>query len=204
MKKIYKPHAGFLLAVIFLAVEALNLNGQSSMPDILLKNSLRDQLNYLDEHTKIYENYRAIREDMFQKVKQNIFDSLALGYSGRNQLSATISKLNHRIDTLGSDLGATRERLEETTRTKNSIRLLGIEVNKLTYNSIMWLIVLGLAMLLVIGLLVFKRNLSASLSLKKELGDLKDEFQAYRKSTREAREKMSMDHFNEIKRLKGG
>jgi hypothetical protein len=40
--------------------------------------------------------------------------------------------------------------------------------------------------------------------LNKDLSDLKNEFEAYRKSAREAREKMSMEHFNEMKRLKGG
>ena len=90
------------------------------------------------------------------------------------------------------------------TRTKNSIKLLGLEVNKLTYNSIMWLIIAGLAACLVIGFLVFKRNLYSIHHIKKELSELKEEFEAYRKSAREAREKMSMEHFNEIKKLRGG
>jgi hypothetical protein len=38
---------------------------------------------------------------------------------------------------------------------------------------------------------------------KKEFQDLKVEFEAYRKTSREAREKLTMDHFNEIKKLKG-
>ena len=62
----------------------------------------------------------------------------------------------------------------------------------------------GLAVLLGMGFLAFKRNLIQTSETKKELQDLKGEFEAYRKSAREAREKMSMDHFNEIRKLKGG
>lgn len=79
-----------------------------------------------------------------------------------------------------------------------------MEVNKLTYNKIMWTILAGLVAALLMGFLAFKRNLSTIFSTKKEFQDLKEEFETYRKTSREAREKLTMDHFNEIKRLKGG
>ena len=192
------------MIAVFLVVVLFKLSGQTSMPDVLLKNTLKEQLKYLEERTKIYENYRAIREDMFQKVKGNISDTLTKAYGKINQLNGSVSVLNHKIDSLSTDLETTMASLEDMTRTKNSIRLLGMEVNKLTYNSIMWLIITGLAAFLVIGFLVFRRNLSVIHNINKELSELKDEFQAYRKSARETREKMSMDHFNEIKKLRGG
>jgi uncharacterized membrane-anchored protein YhcB (DUF1043 family) len=68
----------------------------------------------------------------------------------------------------------------------------------------MWMIVLGLALLLVIGFLAFKRNMTITLNTKKELAELRTEFEEYRKKTRLEREKMSMDHFNEIRKLRGG
>ena len=139
-----------------------------------------------------------------QKVKGNITDTLKFASDRISQLNGTVSMLNRRIDSLSSDLETTKDSLEEVTRTKNSIKLLGIEVNKIAYNSIMWLIIAGLSVVLGIGFLAFKRNISGVNKVNKELSELKDEFQSYRKSAREAREKMSMDHFNEIKRLKGG
>jgi uncharacterized membrane-anchored protein YhcB (DUF1043 family) len=90
------------------------------------------------------------------------------------------------------------------TSTKNSIKVIGLEINKLTYNKIMWTILILLVAVLLLGFLVFKRNLSTIFNTKKEFKDLKVEFETYRKTTREAREKLTMDHFNEIKRLKGG
>ena len=179
-------------------------NGQATMPDELNKNTLKEQMNYIGEHTRIYENYRAIREDMFQKIKGNVSDTLSAAKSTIVRLNNLTSTLNHTIDSLNTTLETTKTKLENITRTKNSIRLLGLEVNKLIYNTIMWTIVAGLVAILVIGFLVFKRNLSVTINTRKEFRELKDEFEAYRKTSREAREKMSMDHFNELKKLKGG
>ena len=83
---------------------------QRPLPDELLTNTIEGQINYLEERTGIYENYRAIREDMFQKINSNVLDSLR------------------------------------------------------TY--------------------------------KDEIIELKDEFEEYRQKSRQAREKMTMEHFN--------
>jgi tetrahydromethanopterin S-methyltransferase subunit B len=185
-------------------ISVIKVTGQGTMPDVLLKNSLKEQLNYIGEHTIIYENYRAIREDMFQRIKGNVTDTLSFLNIKIAGLNKTTAGLNKTIDTLRTNLSTTQTRLEEMTVTKNSIRVAGIEVNKASYNKIMWLILAGLIAALLAGFLIFKRNLMIMSSTKKEFQELKIEFEAYRKTSREAREKLTMDHFNEIKRLKGG
>jgi hypothetical protein len=193
-----------VLILTVLVITVIKVTGQTTMPDILLKNSLKEQLNYLEEHTIIYENYRAIREDMFQKLKKNVSDTLNVLDGKISELKKIKSGLNLTFDTLRKNLELTKTSLEEVTKSKNSISLLGHEVNKSSYNSVMWTILLGLVAAIILGFLVFKRNISAMSNTNKELQDLKAEFEAYRKTSREAREKMTMDHFNEIKRLKGG
>jgi hypothetical protein len=190
-----------ILAVLITTV--LKVTGQTTMPDALIKSSLNEQFKYLDEHTKIYEYYRAIREDMFQLTKKNVSDTL----SSLNIKIATLNKaartLNQTIDTLRKDLGSTKTRLEETMKSKNSISVIGLEINKTAYNRTMWIILFGLVAALVAGFLVFKRNLSVISNTRKEFQELKDEFETYRKTSREAREKMTMAHFLEMKKLKG-
>jgi chaperonin cofactor prefoldin len=190
-----------ILAVLITTV--MKLTGQATMPDALLKSSLNEQFKYLDEHTKIYENYRAVREDMFQLTKKNVSDTLSLLNTKIAGLNKTARTLNQTIDTLRKDLGSTKSSLEATTKSKNSISVMGLEVNKAAYNRIMWTILFGLVAALVAGFLVFKRNLSIISNTKKEFQELKDEFETYRKTSREAREKMTMAHFLEMKKLKG-
>jgi hypothetical protein len=201
MKQLQIKYALIFAAIILTAVRAA---GQNTMPDVFTSSSLKEQLNWLDEHTKIYDNYRAIREDMFQKLKTNVSDSLSASDKKITGLNRSKATLNHAIDTLKANLETTRTRLDEMTKTKESISVAGIEVNKHTYNRIMWLMVGILVAALAIGILIFKRNLTAMATTKNDYQELKTEFEAYRKTSREAREKLTMDHFNEIKRIKEG
>lgn len=193
-----------ILIFAVLVITVIRVTGQDAMPDILIKNSIKEQLNYLDEHTRIYENYRAIREDMFQKIKVNVSDSLSASKSKIAGLNKSTLNLNLTIDSLRKTLESTTIRLQETTASKNSIRVIGLEINKLTYNKIMWTLLAGLVALLLTGFLVFRRNLSIIFSTKKEFQELKNEFETYKKTSREAREKLTMDHFKELKKLKEG
>jgi hypothetical protein len=198
-----KLYARITFTIVFLAAISARGISQTAIPEMLQNGTLREQMNYLEEKTRIYESYRAIREDMFQLIKKNAVDSLAKVQGQVYMLAGMNRNLVTRIDSLTASLTGTQTELNEAVRTKNSIRIIGINVNKVTYNSLMWIIVAGLVAILAIGFLIFKRNMIVTLNTKKELADLMTEFEAYRQKTRLEREKMSMDHFNEIKRLRG-
>ena len=55
-------------------------------------------------------------------------------------------------------------------RTKDSFSFLGIKMHKAIYNTIMWIIVLGLVLVGVILFLTFKRGHVVTSQTKKELG----------------------------------
>lgn len=189
-----------LFAVMLIGIKA---NSQTAMPDELNNNSIKEQLTYLEEKTRIYENYRAVREDMFQKIKRNVIDTLASDRNTIHGLQNLTANLKTTTDSINIILSTTRTSLEETTTTKNSISVLGMEINKGAYNTVMWTIIAILAVVLVLGFLLFKRNLIVTIRTGKELKELSDEFESYKQAARISREKMSMDHFNEMQRLKG-
>ena len=193
----------YVLIFAAMIMVGIKITGQTIVPDELSKNTIKEQISFIEERTRIYENYRAIREDMFQKINRNFIDTLSLARDRISGLNILASGLNRTNDSLNTLLDTTRRSLEEITATKNSIRLLGVEINKVTYNTVMWIIVAGLVVILAVGFLAFKRNLIVNIRTGKELKELKEEFEAYRQSSRIAREKMSMDHFNELKKLKG-
>lgn len=190
-----------IFAAMIMAV--IKVNGQTTLPEELTKNTIKEQLSFIEEHTRIYENYRAIREDIFQKINSNVKDSLSAGknkIAGLNNLTTTLRRTNDSLNTL---LETTKISLRETTNSKNNISVLGMEINKGAYNTVMWTIVAVLIIVLAVGFLAFKRNLILNIRTGKELKELKNEFDAYRQSSRIAREKIEMDHFNELKKLRG-
>jgi len=192
----------YIITAIFLA-GALRSYCQTDMPDVYKQGTLPDQLQYLDEHTRIYENYRAIREDMFRIISRNTLDTLAKAKRKINELALQTTALNNRIDSINKSLEASNENLSKATRTKNSISVMGMEVNKTAYNTLMWTILGVMLVLLIFGYLKFNRNRIITVRTKKDLEDLKGEFEEYRQKTRVEREKTNLEHFNEIKKLKG-
>ncbi|HCC71059.1 MAG TPA: hypothetical protein DEQ09_07915 [Bacteroidales bacterium] len=191
------------IPIIALALMVFNISfGQRPLPDELLNNTIEGQINYLEERTRIYENYRAIREDMFQKINSNVMDSLT-AYKGEIVvLNATIRALNSTRDSLNETLEDTKSSLKEVTRTKNEISLFGWQLNKVVYNSVMWMIIAVLLFLLAFGFILFKKNRITTRKTREEIKNLREEFEEYHQSSRLAREKMTIDHFKEIQKLK--
>lgn len=195
------PNKKLLLISLF-ALSVAVAYGQNRMPDELTIGTIKEQINYIENKTRIYDDFRAIREDMFRKVNANILDTLAAGRSRIAELKNQTSVLNNKADSLNALLGSTRSSLSDVTATKNQISVFGLGINKTTYNAIMWTLIGLLLFLMIIGFLIFKRNLVVLLRTEKDLKELKDEFAAYRQSSRIAREKVEMDLFRANQKLK--
>ena len=200
MKRMNSKHVLVFTVIFFTVVKAM---GQTGMPAELTSSTILEQINYVEKHTRIYDNFRAIREDIYQKVNRNFIDTLLAERSRIEALENLTSGLNGKTDSLNVLLNTTRASLEDVTTTKNSIKVLGLEIRKGVYNTIMWTIVGALVFILILGFLVFKRNLVVLLRTEKDLKELKEEFAAYKQSSRLAREKLEMDNFRALQKLKG-
>jgi uncharacterized protein YdaL len=127
----------------------LSIYAQYSMPQEMDTASLRSQLDYIEERTRIYNDFRAVREDIFQKMKDNIVDTLIQTKMEIEQLNRTLLEKNQQITGLNSDLETIRDERDNAIRNRDSFSFLGIQMNKTVYNSIMWFLVLGLAVVAV-------------------------------------------------------
>lgn len=203
MNKTEKFHIRTFLLACLVVPSFVFMNGQSPMPEVLTKGPIADQLVYIQNRTKIFDNYRAIREDMFQKLMGNVSDTITQAFSKIGMLNSSVRILTEKADSLAVGLEASRTSLQTAVDTKNSISIFGHEVRKHAYNAIMWTLVIVLLAVLFSAIIAARRNIEMSRKSDQALQDLKTEFEAYRKSSREAREKMSMDHFNELKKLRG-
>jgi len=176
--------------------------GQQSMPEVMDTGTLGDQLNYIHERTRIYENYRAIREDIFQKMKTNSMDSLTAAKRNINELDRLLTRSNTGIDSLNSDLQKTKEDLDLAIKDKNSLTFLGINMSKVLYNTIMWSVIIALGVILILVFLTYFRNRTITVQTRKDLEETREEFDTYRITSRERYEKLVVSHHNEVKKLK--
>lgn len=202
MKEKFHSVKTVLAATAFLLI-TFTLSGQTGIMEELRSNSVRNQFEIVENRTRIYDNFRAVREDVFQVLKKNTTDTLNAMQQKIQSLNRQVADLNGNINSLNENLNSTKAGLDEMTKARNSISFLGIPLEKAAYNSIMWSIIIILLLLLAVGFMVFRRNQKVVVQRNKDLQELKDEFEGYRKTSREAREKMALQHFNELKKLRG-
>lgn len=180
------------------------LQAQNTMPEVMEKGSLLEQKDYLEEKMNIYNGYRAVRDDIFLKTLKNSLDSLNSAKKNIQNLTTNENELNSSIKSLNIELGKVKSERDLAIKNKNNMAFLGISLNKTSYNLILWGIIAGLIFLLVIVFLLYKRSHSVTNSTRKDLEDTREEFETFRKSSREKHEQLVLNHFNEIKKLKGG
>ena len=202
MKSIYLSTATILAIFCLSMVSVQSLNAQYVTPAILDTASLESQLTYIQERTRIYNDFRAIREDIFLKMKGNALDSLNEAKLEIATLNSRLTERNFQIETLNSDLGRAKNERDEAIRNKDSFSFLGMQLNKILYNTIVWFIILGLALLSVSLFLLYKRTRIVTVQTKKEFDEIQNEFGAHKKSSREKYEKLVVSHHSEIMKLK--
>jgi hypothetical protein len=192
-----------IILACLMCLAIIPLRGQSSMPEIFDEGTLEEQYEYLHERTRIYNNFRAIREDMFQKIRTNSLDSLAGVKNNVLQLENQLDEANALITSQQSDLEATNSRLDEAIKNRDKLTFLWIPMNKVLYNSIVWIIIGGLAFLSGVLFLTNRRLLITARRNKRDLEETREEFEAHRKQARERYEHMVVKHHNELRKLKG-
>jgi hypothetical protein len=178
------------------------LNAQSGALAVLDSALLDAQLDYIHENTRVYNNFRAIREDIFLKMKRNVKDTLNAARIEFENLNKQLSERESQIETLNTDLARTKNEKDDAVRNRDSLSFLGIQMKKGFYNTIMWFIILGLGAATVIMIMLFKRAHLVTKEVKEELLSTQDEFELYRKSSREKYEKLVVSHHSEIMKLK--
>jgi len=195
------PWSRVMLACL-LSLCVVTARSQYTMPAIMDSASIQSQLDYLQERTRIYNDFRAIRDDIFLKMKTNVTDSLHREKQEVERLSSELTGQNVKIDNLNKELSRAREERDQAIRTKDSFSFFGMEVQKGVYHTIVWIIVVGLLIVGVLLFLMFKRSYAVTIQTRKELQSVREEYEEYRKTSREKYEKLVVTHHNEIMRLK--
>lgn len=202
MKNTILHNASVLLLIgVFISIFQ-HAEAQSGALAVLDSANLESQMEYIHQNTRVYNNFRAVRDDIFLKMKRNVIDTLNEEKLRVAELNSRLSERNFQMETLNTDLARTKNERDEAIKNKNSLTILGISMNKAVYNSVMWFIALGLAALAVIMLVLFRRSHFVTSQTKNELQVTQNEFDEYRKSAREKYEKMVVAHHHEIMKLK--
>ena len=193
----------FFAIIIFCASGFNGIQAQVSTPEVLDTATLQEQLDYLKQRTNIYNGYRAVRDDIFLKMNKNALDSLEAAKREITQLESSLENTRSDMASLEQTLQQTSKDRDLAIKNKDSLSFFGIQMHKVLYNSIMWLIVLTLAALLIILFLLYRRSFAVTRQTRRDLEETREEFETSRQQSRERYEKLVVQHHKEILKLKG-
>jgi hypothetical protein len=195
-----------ILLISCFAIISFYANAQYPKQPVLDKGEINDQVQSLISNSSQYEYngiyYKGINVGYLNLLKKNISDTLSNLYKKLQLDQKTISQKAAIIDSLNNELSNINELYHEAKKEKNSLLFLGVSMSKTAYNSLVWTIILGLLFLLVIIVLLYRRNNIVTVQTRKDLDDLKKEFEAHRKRALEREEKLARQHLDELNKYK--
>ncbi|MFP4060134.1 MAG: hypothetical protein ACLFUC_06605 [Bacteroidales bacterium] len=191
------------IAISFIFILAFSpgielLHGQS----LLDTASIEQQVTEIIDEANVYNDYKVIRNSTALKLKSNVLDSIGALKGQLNNANQTIQERESEIGALQEQLDQTEESLARAIDTKRSLMVLGIEVDKAIYNTTMWTLLIITIGAIAILFVMYKRSHVVTTQTKKDLYELKEEHERYRKESRERLEQTVVKYHNEIKKLK--
>ncbi|MDC1105443.1 hypothetical protein OAT16_01980 [Prolixibacteraceae bacterium] len=151
-------------------------------PKFTLKDkTIDEQFDLIYNRSTKYQEYKVVKITWYQGLRKNIKDSLNAKTSLWQEANAETIKLKSEVENLNNDLTQTKQNLESVTNEKDSLSILGILVEKSTYQTILWSIIVVLIILSIICFLLFKRAHILTNRTQEKLNDTQEEFEIHRK-----------------------
>jgi len=160
--------------------------------------SIEGQFNRIYRISTTYQTYKVIDNEKYVNLKSNVLDSLRKSKKLISEKENLLKTEREYIEELNLSLDKTKLDLEITLQKENSVSFFGAQLNKTTYNIILWFVII----LLFVGLGFFVFKFSRSNILTNEaqshLLDVEREFENHKKKSIEKEQKLRRQLQDEI------
>ena len=170
----------FLFSLTLSAQETESIE-QEAKPS-LDNGTISSQFQYLKKKSSNWQGHEVIKFEMLNKYQSNVQDSLTQLKSFLKKSETKVDNQGREIDKLNTEIQSLKKRLDETIRMKDSIKFLGMELSKSTYNTLMWVLILGSLIVAGICFMMFKRSNVVTVETKQTLEEVREEFDTHRKN----------------------
>ena len=147
--------------------------------------SLQVRYDELMQKSETYEQFKVIRTTRLDALWSEVQDSIRLYQRGLSSAAVETDRLSSKIDELEGELTQIKTNLDETEAQLGQISFLGADVNVTLYHTIVWAIILAIAVLIVIVYGMFLRANAVTRTTSNDLAALKDEFEQLKERSRE-------------------
>ncbi len=178
------------LILVFLTVCLSNaLHAQEDASD----QTLKSQFDAMLESSETYTEYKVVRKTKLNDYSRAVQDSLSKSRSEIIGLKNEVTELKSQVRQLTTRISDLEAQLDESESLRDSLTFLGINMNKTTYHSAVWFIIITLAVFGVFAYTSFMRSNQITSKTKKEMTALEVEYEEHKKKSQEKQIKMGRE-----------
>ena len=187
-----------LFLILFLLFIQYTSFSQENNNVVIEDKTLEGQFDKIYRISTSYQTYKVISKDKFQKLKNNVLDSIKASNKDLKEQKVLLKNERDNVAKLNAELNKTKEDLKKAQEKENSISLFGFQISKVTYNLILWLIIISLALALAFFVFKFSKSNILTKKAKEDLEDVEQEFEVQRKKSLEREQKLRRQLQDEI------
>lgn len=185
----------FTLFLLFIQYTSFS---QENNNVVIEDKTLEGQFDKINRISTSYQTYKVISKDKFQELKNNVLDSIKASNKDLKEQKVLLKNERDNVAKLNAELNKTKEDLKKAQEKENSISLFGFQISKVTYNLILWLIIISLALALAFFVFKFSKSNILTKKAKEDLEDVEQEFEVQRKKSLEREQKLRRQLQDEI------
>ena len=193
----------FLFALSSFSQNTENEDNKLSLNSGTLDNQfeyvLKKSGKFIDERR---QEYRVVKSFWLTDLKSHVLDSIKGIQKNLVNSQITLKAQAQEISDLKTSLDSTQSTLDKTKNEKDNMSMLGTQMSKDGYRTIMWSIIGTLFALLLFFIYKFKNSNTITKDAKRVLSDLEDEFEEHRKIAVEREQKVRRQLQDEINKQK--
>lgn len=201
-----------ILSLFMSILISFSIVGQVTVPDTAVKtgsaaqvqivdNSLKGQYQSLMYRSKSYYGARLIIPGKLTAFYNNVADSIRKERTNSRAAQTRIKTQALTIDTLNGQIKAKESALESSNSKSDDITVLGISFSKSSYNTIVWsiIVVLALGLIFVIGRSA--KNIQEARYRSELYEEISKEYQTYKTKSNEKEKKLARELQDERNKL---
>ncbi len=165
--------------------------------------TIKGQFEKIYRISTTYQTYKVISIDRFKTLKNNVLDSLEKSNLEIRERELELKSEKESIVSLNEKLEKANADLKVALTKENSISLFGTNLNKITYNLLLWSIILILGSLLSFFIFRFSRSNVLTKKAQESLREVEEEFEIHRKKSLEREQKLRRELQDEINKQRG-
>lgn len=187
-----------LQIITFTTILLTSISYAQDKETVIEDTTLNGQFDKIYRTSTSYQTYKVISKDKFLQLKQNVLDSLKTSQNLVKEKNDLLKAERENIKATQDNLNKTKLDLDTAIQKEDSISFFGLQISKVTYNLVLWSVILLLLLALLYFIYKFSKNNILTKKAQEDLQDVETEYEQHRKKSIEKEQKLRRELQDEI------